>query len=80
MSGEFAIGSSTASKIVREVAADHRCSPWKPTRETWTAALLGFMRSSSNPAAIGALDGKHIACVEAARCTTITKGLTASCY
>lgn len=68
ISGEFEIGSSTASKIVREVAAAiidvlHATAFPRPTRSTWMAALSGFKRSMNYPAAIGALDGKHIACV-----------------
>lgn len=68
LSGEFAIGSSTASAIVREVATAiidvlHTTAFPQPTDRTWMAALSGFRRSTNYPAAMGALDGKHIALV-----------------
>lgn len=50
-----------------------------PTRSTWMAALNGFQRSSSYPAAIGALDGKHIACVVCVLCqAALLRSITVS--
>ncbi|VDO18496.1 unnamed protein product [Heligmosomoides polygyrus] len=67
ISGEFVIGSSTASKIVREVALAtievlHDAAFPRPTNRTWMAPLSGFRRSTIQLPWVQ-LDGKHIAVV-----------------
>ncbi|WKY10477.1 hypothetical protein Q1695_002662 [Nippostrongylus brasiliensis] len=66
--GEFAIGISTACTIAHEVARAiidelHDCAFPTPNVSTWAMALEGFRTRWDYPAAMGALDGKHIACV-----------------
>ncbi|WKX98828.1 hypothetical protein Q1695_014035 [Nippostrongylus brasiliensis] len=68
LSGEFAIGISTACTIAHEVARAiidelHDCAFPTPNASTWAMALEGFRTRWDYPAAMGALDGKHIACV-----------------
>ncbi|WKX96357.1 hypothetical protein Q1695_012647 [Nippostrongylus brasiliensis] len=68
LSGEFAIGISTACTIAHEVARAiidelHDCAFPTPNVSTWAMALEGFRTRWDYPAAMGALDGKHIACV-----------------
>ncbi|WKY16282.1 hypothetical protein Q1695_001173 [Nippostrongylus brasiliensis] len=68
LSGEFAIGNSTACKISHEVAQIiieelHSDAFPTPTASTWAKAVQEFRRQWDYPAAMGALDGKHIACV-----------------
>ncbi|WKX89805.1 hypothetical protein Q1695_009004 [Nippostrongylus brasiliensis] len=68
LSGEFAIGHSTACTVVHEVARAiieelHGSAFPTPTPSTWANAVEAFRRQWNYPAAMGALDGKHIACV-----------------
>ncbi|WKY05079.1 hypothetical protein Q1695_005810 [Nippostrongylus brasiliensis] len=68
MSGEFAIGATTACGIAHEVARAiidelHDCAFPTVTFQTWLYALDDFCTRWDYPAAMGALDGKHIACV-----------------
>ncbi|WKY15690.1 hypothetical protein Q1695_000855 [Nippostrongylus brasiliensis] len=68
LSGEFAIGRSTACPIAREVAHAivdelHDLAFPIPTLSTWRNAEEQFCTQWDYPAAMGALDGKQIACV-----------------
>ncbi|VDL82464.1 unnamed protein product [Nippostrongylus brasiliensis] len=68
LSGEFAIGHSTACTIAHEVAHAivdelHDLAFPIPTPSTWRNAVEQFRTQWDYPAAMGALDGKHIACV-----------------
>ncbi|VDL76105.1 unnamed protein product [Nippostrongylus brasiliensis] len=68
MSGEFAIGATTACSIAYEVARAiidelHDCAFPTVTFQTWLYALDDFSTRWDYPAAMGALDGKRIACV-----------------
>ncbi|WKY12163.1 hypothetical protein Q1695_003610 [Nippostrongylus brasiliensis] len=68
MSREFAIGATTACSIAHEVARAiidelHDCAFPTVTFQTWLYALDDFRTRWDHPAAIGALDGKHTACV-----------------
>lgn len=65
---EFGIGRSTIPKIVR-----HCCKViWiilqpvempEPTKETWLAIAEQFYAKTNFPNCVGAIDGKHIRCV-----------------
>ncbi|WKX96155.1 hypothetical protein Q1695_012532 [Nippostrongylus brasiliensis] len=66
--GEFAIGATTARKNVHEVARTiieelHSETFPTPTASTWANAVQEFRRQWDYPAAMGALDGKHVTCV-----------------
>ncbi|WKY05521.1 hypothetical protein Q1695_006045 [Nippostrongylus brasiliensis] len=66
LSGEFAIGNTTACKISHEVARiiiekPHSEAFPTPTASTWAKTVQEFRRQWDYPAAMGALDGKHVA-------------------
>lgn len=68
MSGEYGIGVSTMCTIAQEVAQAiieelHDSAFPTPTAQTWATAVKEFAEQWDYPAAMGALDGKHIACV-----------------
>ncbi|WKY01838.1 hypothetical protein Q1695_015669 [Nippostrongylus brasiliensis] len=67
ISGEFAIGISTACNISQVAGAIidelHDTAFPTPTVSTWARATEEFRLRWDYPAAIGVLDGKHVACV-----------------
>ncbi|RCN25129.1 hypothetical protein ANCCAN_29160 [Ancylostoma caninum] len=65
MGGEFALGTSTACNVVHEVASAiidvfHDEAFPLPVRSTWEKSADLFRTKWDYPAAVGALDGKHV--------------------